>query len=102
MTRTWQDKQKTKARDCRYRDHNAPRERPSEYFMRKHQLLLVADDYDDTEIIIAIMEGAPKHWNTVIDTSVLTEPHQLLERIVYHEDSLMYSPAATNDLLHLS
>ena len=56
MGRAWQDRQKLKAKECRFRDANAPRERPSEYFMRKHKLLIVADDYTDVELIMSIME----------------------------------------------
>lgn len=97
MNRTWLDRQKLKAKDCHYRDSNAPRERPSEYFMRKYKLLIVVDNYSDVELIMSIMEGAPKFWASIIDTSSLFDVHELLEKISYHEDALTHSPAMAHD-----
>lgn len=91
------DRQKLRAKNCSYRDSNAPRERPTEYFMRKHKLLITADSYSDVELIMAIMEGAPKFWNSIIDTSTLFDVYALLEKIAYHEDALTHSPSQTND-----
>ncbi len=101
MNRTWLDRQKLKARDCRYRDQNAPREKPSEYFMRKYKLLIIVDNYSDVELIMSIMEGAPKFWTSIVDTSNLSDVHQLLEKIVYHEDALTNSPVQAREDYHV-
>ncbi|KIO16222.1 hypothetical protein M407DRAFT_38396, partial [Tulasnella calospora MUT 4182] len=66
MGRTWLDRQKLRAKNAMYLDSSAPREKPSEYYIRKFKLLHTAESYTETELILAIMEGAPKYWHPVI------------------------------------
>ncbi|KIO18011.1 hypothetical protein M407DRAFT_84399, partial [Tulasnella calospora MUT 4182] len=80
-----------------YRDLSAPREKPSEYYIRKLKLLHTAESYTETELILAIMEGAPKYWHLVIDTSTLLHTVDLQDKIIYHEDALMYGPGSSSD-----
>ncbi|KIO22428.1 hypothetical protein M407DRAFT_62991, partial [Tulasnella calospora MUT 4182] len=49
------------------------------------------------ELILAIMEGAPKYWHSVIDTSTLRLTVDLQDKIIYHEDALMYGPGSSAD-----
>ncbi|TFY50207.1 hypothetical protein EVJ58_g11143, partial [Rhodofomes roseus] len=51
MNKTWLDKQKSKANRAKYRDSTAPRETPSDYYIRKLELLEFVYDYSDSELI---------------------------------------------------
>ncbi|KAG9035796.1 hypothetical protein FS837_001816 [Tulasnella sp. UAMH 9824] len=97
MGRSWLDRQKLRAKNATYRDSSAPKEKPSEYYIRKLKLLHTAEAYTETELILAIMEGAPKYWHSVIDTSVLHQTVDLQDKIIYHEDALMYGPGSSAD-----
>lgn len=99
MSRNWFDKRKLAARECRYRDADAPRETPSQYYIRKYKLLSTASDYSDAELIMAIMDGAPKFWRSHIDTMSLRSVRDLQDKIAYHEDSLMGSGGGADDAL---
>lgn len=96
MTRRWLDRGRIKAQQCKFRDSSAPNESPSEYFIRKYKLLLTTEDYDDSLMIMSIMDGAPLQWQSVIDTSSLVTPAQLQQKIQYHEDALLGRTAETN------
>ncbi|KAG9045109.1 hypothetical protein FS837_007011 [Tulasnella sp. UAMH 9824] len=88
---------KLRAKNATSRDTSAPREKPSEYYIRELKLLHTAELYTETELILAIMEGAPKYWHSVIDTSTLQYMVDLQDKIIYHEDALMYGPGSSAD-----
>lgn len=88
MTRRWLDRGRIRAQNCRFRDSDAPNETPSEYFIRKSKLLATTEEYDDSLMIMSIMDGAPLQWQSIIDTSALRTPDQLQRKIQYHEDAL--------------
>lgn len=96
MTRRWLDRGRIRAQQCKFRDQNAPSESPSEYFIRKYKLLSTTEDYDDSLMIMSIMDGAPLQWQSVIDTSSLVTPAQLQQKIQYHEDALLGRSPETN------
>lgn len=91
------DRQKLRAKNATYRDSSAPKEKPSEYYICKLKLLHTAEAYTETELILAIMEGALKYWHSVIDTSVLHQTVDLQDKIIYHKDALMYGPGSSAD-----
>ena len=91
MGRAWLDRMKLRAKACSYRDHTAPREKPTEYYIRKYRLLTSANNYSPSELIMAIMETAPAHWSTIIDTSTIFEVDELQSAIAYHEEALLHS-----------
>jgi hypothetical protein len=97
MGRTWLDRQKLRAKNATYRDSSALKEKPSEYYIRKLKLLHTAESYTETELILSIMEGAPKYWHSIIDTSTLRYTVDLQDKIIYHEDALMYGPGNSGD-----
>ncbi|KAG9021825.1 hypothetical protein FS837_006957 [Tulasnella sp. UAMH 9824] len=97
MGRSWLDRQKLRVKNATYRDSTAPKGKPSEYYIRKLKLLHTAEAYTQTELILAIMEGAPKYWHSVINTSTLCHTVDLQDKIIYHEDALMYGPGSSAD-----
>ncbi|KAG8918967.1 hypothetical protein FRC02_002017 [Tulasnella sp. 418] len=97
MDRVWQDKQKLKAKNCVYRDSTAPQEKPTDYFLWKFRLLRTAENFTKSEMIMAIMDGAPQSWNSIIDTSLVDTTEQLQDQIKFHEDSLINLPNTTSE-----
>lgn len=61
MNRAFLDKQKARANRASYRDTGNGRENPSEYIIRKLELLQFVYNYTDRELINEIMEGAPSY-----------------------------------------
>lgn len=93
MGRSWTDRQRLRARDAKYRDRDAPNEKPSAYFIRKYKLLRSCEAHTESTMIMAIMEGAPAFWNSIIDTQLVHTTSELQRKIVYHEDALTTGPS---------
>jgi hypothetical protein len=89
MNRKWLDRQRGRANKASYRDYGHARETPSEYFIRKTELLNTAYTLDDSEIIMEVMDGAPSLWNTVLTTQMYQDAVEFQSAIRYHEDALM-------------
>ncbi|KIY45307.1 hypothetical protein FISHEDRAFT_8819, partial [Fistulina hepatica ATCC 64428] len=75
MNRRWLDDQKHKANRASYQQSAHTHETPSEYFIRKSNLLKMVWNLKDTEIISEVMRCVPPEWATI-----LTE--QLYEGVV--------------------
>ena len=89
MNRRWMDKQKSRAIRAYYRESGYYKELPSEYVIRKAELIRTIHDYDDTELIMEIMEGAPTSWNTVLTTQLYRDMVEFQNAIHFHEDTLI-------------
>lgn len=70
MNRKWVMKQKAKARNSFYREPGYGRETPSEYYIRKVELLA-------------------SNWNTIISTQLYPDLISFQSAIRYHEDALL-------------
>ncbi len=91
MNTSWLNRQKSRANKASYRDYEHGQELPSEYFIRKPDLLQLVYDHTDSEMIFEIMSSAPEYWNRVIDTQRCLTLLEFQNAIKYHEDSLMNS-----------
>ena len=89
MNRKWLDKQKARATRAYYQEAGYHRETPSEYYIRKGELLNTVYSLDDSELILEIMEGAPACWNTILTTQLYVDAVEFQEAIRFHEDNLM-------------
>ncbi|KAF8903272.1 hypothetical protein CPB84DRAFT_1903283 [Gymnopilus junonius] len=89
MNRKWLDQQKGKAIRAHYREPGYARETPSEYFIRKNELLNNAYSMEDSELIMEIMEGAPPNWNTILTMQLYATTVEFQRAVRYHEDTLM-------------
>ncbi|HXP51692.1 MAG TPA: reverse transcriptase domain-containing protein, partial [Bacteroidia bacterium] len=88
MNRTWLDKQKSRANKAAYRDTNS-RETPSEYYIRKVELLTLVYNMTDAEMIMEIMNGAPASWVNILNPNFYATLVEFQDAIKYHEDNLM-------------
>ncbi len=89
MNRKWWERQKERARVCTYQDQGYTTETPSEYYIRKSDLLNTAFDLSDSEIISRVMDGAPSAWNTVLTTQLYKTAVEFQASIRYHEEQLI-------------
>jgi len=96
MNQTWTDRMKLKALRVRYHQKSNELETPSDYFHRKLRLMRLLFEFNDSELIMEIMNGAPKFWTTIIDTSRVTTIADLQYIIKYHEESLISDPFGHN------
>ena len=67
MNHHWLEKQKIRVNKARLREAGHPKESPSEYVIRKMELLSLVYSYSDTETIQAIMEEVPGSWASIIN-----------------------------------
>ena len=67
MNRSWLDKQKARANKASYRDLENSHELPSEYYIRKVELLTLVYNMSDSELILEIMNGAPPSWVNILN-----------------------------------
>lgn len=88
MNRHWLDRQKAKANKARYREGGYSKETPSEYYIRKLELLEFVYDYSDAELITEIMSGAPVIWNTILNPHQFVKVTDLQDTIKYYEETL--------------
>ncbi|KAF6750102.1 hypothetical protein DFP72DRAFT_1072715 [Ephemerocybe angulata] len=89
MNQAFMEKQKLRANRATYRDTNHPKESPSEYFIRKLNLLQLSYDYHDRELIQEIMNGAPTTWTTIVTPHLYQHLEDFQANIKYHEDLLL-------------
>ena len=64
-----------------YQETGYQRETPSEYYIRKSELLNTIYSLDDSELILEIMEGAPACWNTILTTQLYIDAIKFQEAI---------------------
>ncbi len=89
MNRTWLDKQKMRARSAHYREANYSQEKPSEYYIRKTQLLSLVFNLSDSEVIMEVMNSAPSGWTSVLTTHLYENVVDFQTALKFHEDALM-------------
>jgi len=93
MNCKWLDKQKGRATRAYYRELRHSKETPSEYYIRKSELLNTIYSLEDSELILEIMEGTPASWNTILTTQLYLNAVEFQEAISFHEDSLVRMPS---------
>ena len=97
MNRAWLDRQKLRATKAYFREPGCTNETPSEYYVRKSELLLMITPLSDSELILEIMNGAPAFWHTIIDAHRCASAVEFQTAIKYHEESLLHAPFTSGD-----
>ncbi|KAF7357249.1 TY3B-TY3B protein [Mycena sanguinolenta] len=92
LSAKWLDRTRTKALRATYRQPGNGREKPSEYFIRKRELLCSVYDFEDSAVISEVMNGAPRSWCTVLDTQKYQSIVEFHSALIFHEDTLMDLP----------
>ncbi len=89
MNRSWVEKTRKQALTMRYREVGHSRELPSQYFIRKRELLELVYDSSESELITDIMAGAPLAWRTILTPRLYRTTADLQSAIKLHEDDLL-------------
>ncbi|KAJ3007678.1 hypothetical protein NUW54_g3453 [Trametes sanguinea] len=89
MNRAWVEKTRKQALAIRYRESGSGRELPSQYFIRKRELLELVYDNSESELISEIIAGAPLSWRTVLTPRLYQTTTDLQQAIKLHEDDLL-------------
>ena len=88
MNHHWLEKQKLRANRARFREVRHQRESPSEYVIRKMELLTLVYSCMDTEMIQAIMMEVPGTWASIINSQYQKMLRKFQNAVKYHEESL--------------
>jgi len=88
MNNDWMSKQKLKANRATFREQGHSQESPSEFVIRKKDLVSLLFDYSDTELIQVIMESVPDTWHSILHTSFMKTFTEFQNSVKYHEDTL--------------
>ena len=88
MNHHWLEKQKLRANRARFREVGHQQETPSEYVIRKMELLTLVYSYTDTEMIQAIMMEVPGTWASIINPQYQKTLREFQNAVKYHEESL--------------
>jgi len=92
MNQQWFDKMKTRILRMRYHQKGHEAETLSDYFHHKLRMIQEVFVQTPSETIMEIMNGAPRYWSILIDTSQINTIANLQYHIRYHEDSLLRNP----------
>jgi len=88
MNHHWLEKQKLRANKARFREVGHQRESPSEYIIRKLELIGLVYNYTDLETIQAIMEQVPDSWASILNPQYLKSIMEFQNTVKYHEETL--------------
>ena len=89
MNRHWISRQKELAEKAKYRQLGHNSETPSEYYIRKSQLLSLVYTLTDQETIDMVMRGAPDLWTSILTTHLLSNLVEFQAALRHHEESLI-------------
>ena len=92
MNQQWFDRMKARVLRMRYRQKGHEQELPSDYFHRKLRMIQEVFVQTPSETIMEIMNGAPRYWSILIDTSRINTIADLQYYIKYHEEQLVRNP----------
>ncbi|KAF7972995.1 hypothetical protein HWV62_16488 [Athelia sp. TMB] len=88
MNHQWLERQKIRANTTRFRDSGNSRETPSEYVVRKLDLVRLVYNFTDTECIQMIMNEAPSSWSPIIQPHTCRNIVEFINAVKYHENHL--------------
>jgi hypothetical protein len=99
MNHSWLKEQKFRANIAQYQETGHTCEMPSEYVIRKMDLICLVYDYTDSEIIRLIMKEAPDSWSSLLQPKFCKTVEQFQNAIKYHELTLLaMTPQLTNQV----
>ncbi|KAG9076799.1 hypothetical protein FRC06_009315 [Ceratobasidium sp. 370] len=87
-TPTWIANAKSKAYQAKYRESKHSNETPSQFLIRKKELIDAVHQWNDVDIIGKIAKSAPHQWRTIVDHEQIAEWSLYLSSIKEKEDLL--------------
>ena len=89
MNQAWIDRTQRKALRARYREQGHSSETPTEYYIRKYELLSFVYNFTPSQIMAEVLLKAPRLWSTVLNPRSFATLGQFQTAIKYHEDLLI-------------
>jgi hypothetical protein len=89
MNHAWLESQKIRANQARYREPSFSKESPSEYLIRKLDLISLVYDYTDSETIRLVMAEAPDVWQSILNVQFYSTITEFQNAVKFHEDTLI-------------
>ena len=97
MNRRWIENRKVEAHKASYRDRGHSNESPSDYYIRKLELMELVFDYTEEELISQILASAPAIWCSLLSPHTIKRLGELQDYIRFYEDTLERLGATTDD-----
>lgn len=88
MNHAWLKSQKIRANQARYCEAGFTKESPSEYIIRKLNLIGLVYDYTDTKTICLVMAEAPDVWQSILNVQFYTTITEFQNAVKFHEETL--------------
>ncbi len=92
-TPTWIANAKSKAYQARFRESKHSSETPSQFLIRKKELIDAVHQWNDVDVIGEIAKSAPHQWRTIVDHEQIAEWSLYLSSIKEREDLLQDWPS---------
>ena len=89
MNHSWLEEQKFQADNARYQEAGHTRETPSEYVIRKMDLIRLVYNYTDSEIVRLIIKEAPDSWSSLLQPNLCKLVMQFQNVVKCHEATLL-------------
>ena len=88
MNQAWINKMQSKALRSRFRESGHGNESPTEYFIRKSELLTLVYNFTPKQIVHEILKTAPAIWHGILQPANLQSLSQLQSALRYNEENL--------------
>ena len=89
MNQAWIERTQRQAIRTRYREPGHTSESPTEYYIRKFEIMSLVYNFTPSQIMSEILLKAPRLWSTIINPRSFTTLAQFQTAIKYHEDLLI-------------
>ena len=89
MNPAWADRMQRKALQAKYRESGHSKETPSEYYIRKVELLSLVYNLAPSQIMVEVLDKAPLLWGTVLTPAKYATLAEFQTGIKYHEELLI-------------
>jgi hypothetical protein len=89
MNQAWIEKIQLRANRCKYRESGHASETPTEYVIRKLELMSYVYNYTTSQTMSEILTKAPRMWSTVVNPRNFKDLASFQTAIKYHEDLLI-------------
>jgi hypothetical protein len=89
MNHAWLKSQKICANQARYHEPNFSKELPSEYLIRKLDLISLEYDYTDSKTIWLVMAKAPDVWQSILNVQFYSTITEFQNTVKFHKDTLI-------------
>jgi len=88
MNQAWINKMQYKALRARFREIGYGNESPTEYFIRKSELLTLVYQFPEKQVVHEILKTAPATWHGVLQPATIQTLTQLHNLLKFNEENL--------------